>query len=339
MLRLFKFNISFLLALILHIIAGCKKDELLPEFFVLSKQSPDSIFVDKSVYIAVIGDIQEYTNSNDLLYYLIQTNNWLKCQQEYFGVFSCVLQNGDLTWGNSKEQWSRADFSLNYLGNNLLFIPCTGNHDYAWGSKDNPVEIINRTASGLNKMENLKVLRQQNILQYEKKRLDNIIVPVKISEKFINIISLEFGPRKEVIEWVSNIVSTNKEQQYILMTHEWLSRYGDRLDDDSDANLQFSHSSHTTPQEIWNSLVYPNDNIVCVLCGHNGFCKYLFSKNKVGRDVCQILFNLQYQENGGDGMIQLWEFPANENAINISVYNTITRQFHPDDETRVKIQL
>lgn len=123
------------------------------------------------------------------------------------------------------------------------------------------------------------------------------------------------------------------------MTHEWLSRYGDRLDDDSDANLQFSHSSHTTPQEIWNSLVYPNDNIVCVLCGHNGFCKYLFSKNKVGRDVCQILFNLQYQENGGDGMIQLWEFPANENAINISVYNTITRQFHPDDETRVKIQL
>lgn len=324
---------------LLNISTGCKDKDSLPELFILDQVSPDSIFVENSAYIAVIGDIQEYTNSNELLYYLVQTNNWLRWQQEYFGVFSCVLQNGDLTEYNSKEQWSRVDFSLNYLGNDLIFIPSTGNHDYTWGSKENPVEIADRNTTKLNSLKNLKYLRNLNLVYFEKNKLDNIIVPIEIGNRIVNIISLEFGPRKEVIEWVSQIVKNNKSQKYILMTHEWLTLDGERIDSCGFADLQFPRLSHTNPEEIWQKLVFPNDNILCVLCGHNGFCKYLFSENKFGRNVGQILFNLQYQENGGDGMIQLWEFPNDKNEINISVYNTITRQFHPDPTTRITIKL
>ena len=86
----------------------------------------------------------------------------------------------------------------------------------------------------------------------------------------------------------------------------------------------------TTPRQLWENLISENDNIVCLLCGHNGFSAHLTTLNKSGRDVEQILFNLQYQANGGDGWVQIWEFPKDKDYATVEVYNTITRQFHPD---------
>lgn len=299
-------------------------------------QIPDNILNTDSYYIAVIGDIQEYTVSDEMVSYLEKTCDWLRSQQRYFNCISCVLQDGDLTWNNEKYQWNYADNAFYHLGDSVLIIPSTGNHDYNWA---NDGEIKDRYSSNLNSMKYLFVLRRQPMLQYEKNRLDNIIVPVKIGEDIINIIALEFGPQKNAVTWADSVVRSNPHKKYILMTHEWMTRGGDRIDQGSYAAMQMPNISHSTPEEIWKKLVYPNDNILCVLCGHNGFCKYLYSTNQAGREVCQILFNLQYQENGGDGMIQLWEFPNDENVINISVYNTIKREYHPDPKTKITIQL
>ena len=49
--------------------------------------------------------------------------------------------------------------------------------------------------------------------------------------------------------------------------------------------------------------------------------------------VPQILFNLQYQDNGGDGLIQLWESPNNSNVVNISAYDTFNRDWFMTDST------
>ena len=95
------------------------------------------------------------------------------------------------------------------------------------------------------------------------------------------------------------------------------------------------YSSYTTPEQVWNTLVKPNDNIICVLCGHNGFFATLFSENDSGRQVPQILFNLQYQENGGNGYVQLWEFPSQNDSVRIGVYDTINRKWCMPDSTSV----
>ena len=300
---------------------------------------PDSIFNPGSNYIAVIGDIQEYTLSSSRANYLNYTYRWIKAQQEYFGAFACVLQNGDITEHNTPYQWERADISLSFLGDSILFIPSTGNHDYTWGTPGNPMEITDRNSTMLNELKNLSTLRQQSLLQYEEGKLDNVVVPVKIGRKSLYIIALEFGPRKEAVSWADSIVRSNKDRRYILMTHEWMSSEGERLSERCYATSQFPNQSYSTPQEIWEKMVYPNDNVLCVLCGHNGFCKYLFSPNRSGREVCQILFNLQYQENGGNGLLQLWEFPEDKEELNISVYNTVSHNYHPDPTTRIHISL
>lgn len=296
----------------------------------------DKIINSNSAYIAVIGDIQAYTIAKEPCNYLIETCDWLRSQQFYFDCFACVLQNGDLTEYNIATQWNYADVALSHLGDNILLVSSTGNHDYNWGVN---AEINNRGSSLFNSMKCLSTLRNREPLQFENGKYDNIIVPIKLQDEPLNIISLEFGPRKEVIQWADSIVRANPKKKYILMTHEWMTRSGERIITGSYADMQMPSISHSNPQEIWEKMVYPNDNILCVLCGHNGFCKYLFSTNQAGRDVCQILFNLQYQDNGGDGMVQLWEFPDSESVINISVYNTITRKFHTDPDTRVTVQL
>ena len=299
----------------------------------------NSILNPSSSYIVVLGDIQEYTSSNKLLDFLNTTFKWITVQQEYFNVISCVLQDGDLTNNNLESQWNRVDNALTHLGDDILFIPTTGNHDYTWGSTTSKYEITDRNSSLFNNLQNLSALRKHSLLQYEYGKLDNIVVPVEIGNNIINIIALEFGPRKEAVTWADSVVRANPNEKYILMTHEWMSGSGLRVDKGSYAASQLPNLSHSTPEEIWEKMVYPNDNILCVLCGHNGFCKYLFSENAAGREVCQVLFNLQYQENGGNGMIQLWEFPEDENVINIFVYNAKTETIHSDIATQITVQL
>lgn len=332
-------NIRVLVCLMILILSGCNTDWGDLGFDINATIPPDSIFSADSHYIVVIGDVQEYTSNNHLINYLKRTCKWVKSQQDYFGVFSCVLQNGDLTNTNNPKQWKRANEGMAYLGDSILWIPVTGNHDYAWNGQTSDMEITERESSLINDMLDFHVLRNMKIQQYEAGKFDNIIVPVGLGCDTINIIALEFGPRKEAVTWVDSVVKSNPGKRYILMTHEWMDRDGNRLGQNSYADLQFPNLSHSNPQEIWEKLIYPNDNILCVLCGHNGFCKYLFSTNEAGREVCQILFNLQYQKNGGEGMIQLWEFPKTKDAIIISVFNTVTGEFHPDPETSIRIKL
>ena len=115
------------------------------------------------------------------------------------------------------------------------------------------------------------------------------------------------------------------------MTHEYLARKGERVSADSYAELQLRNTTWSTPEKLWTDLIKDNNNIVCVLCGHNGFYGRKFSLNSHGRMVPQVLFNLQYQDHGGDGLIQLWEFPQNNDSVYIDIYHTIQRAWYRDE--------
>ena len=118
--------------------------------------SVDDIFESDSQYIAVVGDIQEYTLNSHKLYNLIYTYSWLNVQQRSHNNISCVLQVGDFTEHNNAREWGNADFALRYLDERMLFIPVTGNHDYDWGGASGPTEITDRMSSGINQLSNLK---------------------------------------------------------------------------------------------------------------------------------------------------------------------------------------
>lgn len=285
-----------------------------------------------SKYIAVIGDIQSYTISDSTMEYYKSTINWLRNQIDSGIKIKSVLQLGDITEINSPFEWNLfKHYSIN-LYSVIPFYVCTGNHDYDW---DEQSKIKNRSSSHINEYAHFYLSDSNIVDYYDTNSLENYISKLPIDDSIL-LIALEFGPRVEVVKWASDHVVSHPNNSFILMTHEWLTRRGIRISSGSYAESHFSgYSSYSTPEEIWRSLVKPNNNIVCVICGHNGFSCSLFSKNDAGRDVPQILFNLQYQDNGGNGLIQLWEFPQGSDSLNICVYDTINQNWYMPDSTKL----
>lgn len=287
----------------------------------------DPVLNNTSEYIIVLGDLQVYTNTPHTFPYLESTMNWIWSQQQHGKNIKCVLQTGDVTENNLRSQY---DIFLEYtapVAANIPYISCPGNHDYTWvdGSL-----ILDRYSTLFSEYTAFDTVKSKIVEQFEAGRMENIIVENTIMGHRYDIISLEFGPRKEVVEWVRKHVASHPERRYILMTHEHLTSKGERISKGAYSVSQLRNTTVTSPEQLWKQLINENNNIVCVLCGHNGFSTQLFSENANGREVAQILFNLQYQANGGDGWIQIWEFPLGKDYVNVDVYNTISRQFHPD---------
>lgn len=119
------------------------------------------------------------------------------------------------------------------------------------------------------------------------------------------------------------------------MTHEWLDSNGERMEIGTHAEIHFKGcSSYSTPEDVWNLLVKNNDNIVCVLSGHEkAFSCVHLSENVFGRKVPQILFNLQFLPNGGDGIIQIWKFSDNSDSFFVYAYDTINGQYYKSDSS------
>ena len=294
----------------------------------------DLILNNQSEYIIVLGDIQIYTSQIAALKYLRQTMDWINAQNKYGKNINCILQVGDITNNNSYTHWEHF-YDCTYQSNDILYIACTGNHDYDWDSNG---KINDRNSTHINDFASFPLTKLNIIDYFEPGKIENVVIANSIHGERLDIIVLEFGPREEVLDWINKYVAEHQGVRYILMTHEFLTRDGKRISKNSYAEQQLRNTTWSSPEQIWEKVVSKNDNILCVLCGHSGFTAHLFTKNDYNRDVPQVLFNLQFQENGGDGMIQLWEFPEKSDSASVKVYNTIKREFHPDSSTSFKFR-
>ena len=286
-----------------------------------------------SEYIVVIGDIQEYTANPALMPYYEATVQWIYSQYMQGMDIKCVLQVGDLTASNLYNEYQSFYNVTLPLAEEIPYIACIGNHDYTWGPNG---EIGDRNQTWFSSYVSFDLTKSLIVDRFEEGRMENIVVKNYIWGKPYCILVLEFGPRKEVLEWANQYVSTHKDLKFILMTHEYLK--GDAMVMNSTAEAQFRNISCSSPEQIWRSLIKDNNNIAWVLCGHNGFYAHLASLNAYGRGVLQVLFNLQYQKNGGDGMIQLWEFPQGQDSAIVRIYNTISRQWFTQDGKVVELK-
>lgn len=289
-----------------------------------------------SEYLVVFGDIQEYTVSQFTIPYYDLSVEWIQSQIEEGIRIRSLMHVGDITCGNERDQWFLFHNHTYRIASVIPFYSCTGNHDYDINENK---QITQRSSSRINEYAHFSMTDYGIVEYYEGSSLENYIARLFLDDNDLYLIALEFGPRKEVLEWVDNRLKENQNNRFILLTHEWLTRTGTRISAGSYAEKQLKgYSSYSTPEEIWQQIVRPNPNVVCVLCGHNGFFACLNSINDAGRPVPQILFNLQYLNNGGNGIIQLWEFPVESDSVRICAYDTINRNWYMPDSTTVSFK-
>lgn len=303
-----------------------------------SKKNNDSVLASQSEYLVVFGDLQSYTLSSFNMRYYDVSISWIIEQLRLKKQIRSVLIVGDITETNSLEQWSCFRDSSYPLAKIIPIYSCTGNHDYEW---DETSRIHSRSSTHINSYAHFPTTDSGIVSYYQNKSLENYVARLNINNYDLYLLVLEFGPREEVISWAKRIVEEHSDSRFILLTHEWLTSRGHRISKGSSYAEAHFHgfSSYNTPEDIWNTLVKPNDNILCVICGHNGFSAKLLSENDAGRQVPQILFNLQSLQNGGNGLIQIWEFPEESDFVNVCAFDTKNSRWFLPDSTAITFKI
>ncbi len=310
----------------------------------------------ESFSVIVMGDPQGYVkyDINQPLFEL--TTCWIADNIDQLNI-KAVLCTGDMVEQNenicmnrkmlnqtSEEMWESASRSMARLDNKVPYFISGGNHDYGLrSSEDGRTHLPDYFPFKRNSMwRNIIVSDFPN--REGRVSIENSAYELEVPNwgKLL-IVTTEFAPRDEVLEWAKGVISDEKykDDKVIFMAHSFLTeREAKRTD-----NEPYKITPHNWGQQVWDKLVYPLPNIDLVVCGHYGkpgdfenSVAYREDKNAAGNIVHQMMFNVQtlgggWEGNGGDGWVRILEFLPDGHSIHVKTYSPLfgisptTRQF------------
>lgn len=237
-------------------------------------------------------------------------------------------KNGDQT---SKQQWESVSAAFSRLDGVLPYIVATGNHDYGIKNAENRQSQLNKyfLPDGNPLTRDLLVEMAPNGMGM--KTLENACYEWKSphGQSFL-LFSLEFGPRKEILEWAESVAARPeyKEHVGVVVTHSYLNSENERI-----VQEKYRIPGANYGETIWNELIQPSDNFRFVFCGHiaasathRGHVGYRMDKNTGNKTVHQMLFNAQreggdWHGNGGDGWLRILEFLPDGKTVKVYTFS------------------
>lgn len=234
---------------------------------------------------------------------------------------------------NSIEQWNAASRAFEWLDNKIPYINCLGNHDYGYKSSEKRITNFS-SYFPVNRNSLWKDCLVEIANNYEDKpTLEN--AAFEFSDKNwgkILVITLEFSPRSEILEWAKNVCNNAKykDHKVIILTHSYMNYKGERYEKE---NYLISPANYG--KDIWERVVHPCPNIKLVICGHDaragsfeqnvGFRR---DKNIADKNVYQMMWNAQtagggWEGNGGDGWLRILEFMPDGKTIKVKTFSPL----------------
>ncbi len=245
-----------------------------------------------------------------------------------------IVRNRKMLNQTSREMWTAASDAFSRLDHKIPYIISPGNHEYGYQHAENgmthfpeyfPFErntawrdicvstFPNR--SGVASLEN-------SAFEFSDPNWGKLLV-----------ITSEFAPRDEVLNWAKELAAKSqyKDHKIIFMTHSFLrERTAERIKEES-----YAITPRNWGEAIWKKLIEPSSNILMVICGHTGkpgsfenSIAYRVDKNKSGKNVHQMMFNVQilgggWEGNGGDGWLRILEFMPDGETIKVKTYSPL----------------
>lgn len=250
-----------------------------------------------------------------------------------------IVRNRKMLNQTSREMWEASSKAFARLDNKVPYIISTGNHEYGYKRSENgmthfpeyfPFErntawrdlcvsaIPNR--NGVVSLENAA-------FEFNEPTWGKIL-----------IITSEFAPRDEVLDWAKKLVAseTYKDSKVIFMTHGYLNPGTPPKGGTIRDKEKYALSPMNVGTQIWEKLLYPSSNIRLLICGHtgNGNSKYednvgyRIDNNTSGKPIHQMMFNVQFlgggpEGNGGDGWLRILEFMPDGKTIKVRTYSPL----------------
>ena len=155
------------------------------------------------------------------------------------------------------------------------------------------------------------------------------------------VVSLEFGPRDQVLAWANDVVQKYASTPAIVVTHAYLY----------DDNLRYDHLAH--PLQKWNPHAYPIANLAGrrqrwrgdldqadrgqqqhpVRAVRSRLDSGVGLRTDGGPDgtvVHQILANYQTLPEGGGGFLRLMQFSPDESVVHVRTYSPYLDTYKTD---------
>jgi hypothetical protein len=318
-----------------------KKHRLLIIFSLLIALGSSSFLKSDDFFsIILLPDTQYYTSSYPEMIYkqmewIVENKNPLNIQY--------VIHLGDITNNNKEYAWEVADKSFKILENKgIPYSIVYGDNDMKNPGK-NYYDGIRHTEY-LHKYFPVSRFEKQSTWWsggfYDPSVIDNYYCLFNYKDYKFLIMNLELAPRSSVLKWADTIIAQNASRKVILVTHDYLDRNGNRLNDlksfaldgrDKEGKLKGNNA-----EAVFKKLVVKNSNIILVLCGHKEgeFQKEVKIKKSEGseksRKVFEILSDFQDErikgtdEKSGKGLLRVLKFYPEKNEIAISTTSALT---------------
>ena len=307
--------------------------------------------------IAVIPDTQIYCDTNKPQPASAQVfsdeTQYIAEQKAAQNIVFAAHVGDVVQHGASAEEWMLASNAMNLIANTgLPFGVVPGNHDYA--VFDNATRLVSGAVQW-------NRCFGSNSAFYAGKNwyggswdggLDSWQIFKADGKDFLHI-GLDLNPSDEALAWAAGVVTNHPGMPVILTTHSYLSWESNNGMASRNNRASRSGGSVNTGQAIWDKLIFPNERIFLVLCGHDfsptdshGVSKgesMRVETNAAGRPVYQILTD--YQGNtydasgkagvypGGAGWLRLMTFDTEKRTIHFRTYSVELKRFAGIDGT------
>ena len=300
-----------------------------------------------SFTVAVLPDTQNY--SERFPEQFNAQTEWIVDQQRDRGI-ACVLHLGDLTNRNTPREWENALAAMNRLDGKLPYFMAVGNHDYSEGGVCKDRTTLFNEYFPLSKYRDLPEFG--GVYDKEPDRLENNYHLFSAGGRDFLVLSLEFGPRADVVRWANEVAARHKDRAAILITHAYMysddtrynwEKYGRKQSWNPHAYgvAAATNGDVNDGEQLWRGLVSRHDNFILTLNGHvlNDGLARLTTATPSGREVPQVLVNFQMKPNGGDGWLRLLEFKADGRTVQTYDYSpTLNRRNgSPDNQFALTI--
>jgi hypothetical protein len=301
---------------------------------------------EKSFSMILLGDPQGYTkyDINQPLFDLCTA--WIADNIENLNI-KAVLCTGDLVEQNenivrnrkmlnqtSKEMWTAASKAFMRLDNKIPYIISAGNHEYGYQRSENGMTHFPEYFP----FERNTAWRDICVSAFPNRNgvasLENAAFEFEdLNWGKLLVITSEFAPRDEVLNWAKELIAKPqyKDHKVIFMTHSFLrERTAKRTENES-----YAITPRNWGEDVWEKLVKPSSNIFLVICGHTGkpgdfedSVAYRVDKNHLGKNVHQMMFNVQilgggWEGNGGDGWLRILEFTPDGKTLKVRTYSPL----------------
>jgi hypothetical protein len=237
-----------------------------------------------------------------------------------------VIGEGDVVQNHTVPEFAEGALGWNVVDTaGIPYLVGIGNHDYDDGLYTN-VPTGNRSATLFNTYFGVNRYSGKSWFggSYNNSA-ENSWIKFDAGLQKLLVLTLEFFPRSEVLNWAQGVVTANPGRAVIVQTHGYLNNNGTRtLHTDPYGPDFYALNLDNDGQQMWDNFIKLNPNIFLVTSGHQ-ICQptsaYSEAHGNAGNLVHQLFVDHQCETNGGNGYMALLKFRPSLGRIDVTTYS------------------